>query len=57
RYSKLTEEEAKATALSIWQRINLPNLQENILPTRQRADLILRKAGDHEIAEVSLRKL
>lgn len=57
RYSKLTEEEARQTALSIWNRINLPNLQENILPTRQRADLILRKAGDHEIAEVSLRKL
>jgi type I pantothenate kinase len=57
RYSKLSEEEARQTALSIWNRINLPNLQENILPTRQRADLILRKAGDHEIAEVSLRKL
>ncbi|WP_029003501.1 type I pantothenate kinase [Azorhizobium doebereinerae] len=57
RYSKLSEEEARATALSIWHRINLPNLQENILPTRQRSDLILRKAGDHEIQEVQLRKL
>ncbi|TCT02068.1 pantothenate kinase [Aquabacter spiritensis] len=57
RYSKLTDAEARATALSIWNRINLPNLQENVLPTRQRADLILRKAGDHEVAEVSLRKL
>ena len=57
RYSQLTDGEARATALSIWNRINLPNLQENVLPTRQRADLILRKAGDHEIAEVSLRKL
>ena len=57
RYSKLTDEEARETALSIWHRINLPNLNENILPTRQRADLILRKAGDHEIAEVNLRKL
>ncbi len=57
RYSELTTEEAKATALSIWRGINLPNLKENILPTRQRADLILRKAGDHEVAEVSLRRL
>lgn len=57
RYSKLTDEEARATALSIWNRINLPNLRENVLPTRQRANLILRKAGDHEVAEVSLRKL
>ncbi len=57
RYSELTETQARDTALSIWNSINLPNLQENVLPTRQRADLILRKAGDHEVAEVSLRKL
>ena len=57
RYSQLTQEEATATALAIWRRTNLPNLTENILPTRQRADLILRKAGHHEVAEVSLRRL
>lgn len=57
RYSQLTEEAAQARALSIWRSINLPNLKDNILPTRQRADLILRKAGDHEVAEVSLRRL
>ena len=57
RYSQLTEEAATERALSIWRTINLPNLQDNILPTRQRADLILRKAGDHEVAEVSLRRL
>lgn len=57
RYSKLSEDEAKATALGIWRRTNLPNLRENVLPTRQRADLILQKAGDHEVAEVSLRRL
>src|SRR6266850_4807199 len=43
RYSKLSNDEAVATATSIWSRINLVNLHENILPTRQRADLILRK--------------
>ena len=43
RYSKLSDDEAVATATSIWERINLVNLHENILPTRQRADLILKK--------------
>ncbi|MET3355060.1 type I pantothenate kinase [Xanthobacter autotrophicus] len=57
RYSQLTEDQARATALSIWRGINLPNLMDNVLPTRQRADLILRKTGEHEVAEVSLRRL
>src|SRR5882672_11711528 len=41
RYSKLSDDEAVETATSIWTRINLVNLHENVLPTRQRADLIL----------------
>jgi type I pantothenate kinase len=45
------------TALSIWRSINLVNLRENILPTRQRADLILRKGTDHAVETVALRKL
>ena len=57
KYAELTDEEAEATAHSIWSRINLPNLHENILPTRQRADLILRKGDDHRIRDVFLRKL
>ncbi|GLK73294.1 type I pantothenate kinase [Ancylobacter dichloromethanicus] len=57
RYSSLTDAEADATARAIWRSINLVNLRENILPTRQRADLILRKGGDHEVELVSLRKL
>lgn len=57
RYSSLTGAEADATARAIWRSINLLNLQENILPTRQRADLILRKGGDHEVEAVALRKL
>src|SRR5512134_4089874 len=55
RYSKTTEQEARETALSIWRRINLVNLHENILPTRQRADLILKKGASHLVEEVSLR--
>jgi type I pantothenate kinase len=57
RYSALTDEEARETATRIWETINLVNLTENILPTRQRADLILRKGQDHVINSVSLRKL
>jgi type I pantothenate kinase len=57
RYSSLSDEEAVATATSIWERINLVNLHENILPTRQRADLILKKSESHEVEEVALRKL
>jgi len=57
RYSMLSEEEARATGLAIWQSINLINLRENILPTRQRADLILRKGADHAVETVALRKL
>jgi type I pantothenate kinase len=57
RYSKTSDDEAMETALSIWRRINLVNLHENILPTRQRASLILKKGADHKIEEVALRRL
>lgn len=57
RYSQFSEEEARATALRIWRDVNLRNLQENILPTRQRADLILNKGAGHLIETVWLRKL
>ena len=57
RYSKLNDKEAVKTATSIWQRINLVNLRENILPTRPRASLILQKNENHLIDEVALRRL
>ena len=57
RYAKLSDEEAITTATSIWSRINLLNLHENILPTRQRADLILKKGESHQVEEVALRRL
>ncbi len=53
RYSKVSDEEAKATALSLWRDINLVNLHENILPTRLRASLILCKNADHQIETVA----
>ncbi|MDJ1158728.1 type I pantothenate kinase [Chelatococcus sp. SYSU_G07232] len=57
KYASVSEAEALATAERLWARINLVNLRENILPTRQRASLILRKGEDHRIEEVSLRRL
>jgi type I pantothenate kinase len=57
RYSTLSDEEAVATATSIWNRINLVNLHDSILPTRQRADLILTKGENHLVREVALRRL
>jgi type I pantothenate kinase len=57
RYSSLTDDQAVDTATSIWERINLVNLHDNILPTRQRADLILKKAESHLVEEVALRRL
>jgi len=57
RYAQQSDTEAVATATNIWNRINLVNLRENILPTRQRADLILKKDASHQIEEVALRRL
>jgi type I pantothenate kinase len=57
RYAEISEEEARGVAFGLWDRINLPNLRENIFPTRPRADLILRKGESHTIEEVALRKL
>lgn len=57
RYASLTTEEAVATARRIWETINLVNLRENVLPTRERARLILEKGRDHAVRRVRLRKL
>ncbi|MFT3670784.1 type I pantothenate kinase [Aestuariivirga sp.] len=57
RYASLSDKEAEATATRIWNSINLVNLKENILPTRPRADLVLRKGSDHRVRSVFLRRL
>jgi type I pantothenate kinase len=57
RYSGLDDNQAIETATSIWERINLINLRDHILPTRQRAHLILKKAANHFVQDVSLRRL
>lgn len=55
-YSKLSEQEAVQTASAIWDEINGLNLRKNILPSRERANLILVKGEDHAIQTVKLRK-
>ena len=57
RYARLNDDETRRIANHFWDTINLVNLRENILPTRQRADLILSKEADHLVSSVSLRKL
>jgi type I pantothenate kinase len=57
RYARLAESEAVARAEGIWAEINEPNLEHNILPTRGRATLVLRKDSDHSVSGVRLRKV
>ena len=57
KYADLPDRDAVAVAKDIWTRINLRNLRENVLPTRERASLILTKGASHRIEEVALRKL
>lgn len=56
-FADLSDEDAEATAMGYWNDINLPNLRENVAPTRHRANLVLHKAPDHAVETVWLRKL
>jgi type I pantothenate kinase len=57
RYASMSTAEAAAFAESVWDAINSPNLESNILPTRSRASLILRKGADHLVEGIKLRKV
>jgi type I pantothenate kinase len=57
RYAALDHAQAEARALEIWRTINLKNLHDNILPTRQRAGLIIRKNAQHRTETVALRRI
>ena len=57
KYAALTRDEAIAEAMRIWDTINGPNLAQNVLPTRSRATLVLRKDKDHSVRYVRLRKV
>lgn len=56
-YADISDAEAIAFAREVWQSINLPNLTENILPTRVRASLVLRKGESHLVEQVRMRKI
>jgi type I pantothenate kinase len=57
RYAALSPEQSIETARGIWRTINLVNLRENVLPTRERAHLVIEKGRDHAVRRVKLRKL
>ena len=57
RFADMSDAKARAYSQDVWDSINGPNLVEHILPTRPRADLVLRKADDHTIRSVLLRKV
>ncbi|MBN9246575.1 MAG: type I pantothenate kinase, partial [Hyphomicrobium sp.] len=57
KYATLASDEVRRIELKLWREINLKNLEENILPTRRRAQLILQKGESHRVEVASLRKL
>ena len=57
RYAELNHDQAVRQAQELWDTINGPNLDHNILPTRGRATAILRKDGDHRVQWVRIRKV
>ncbi len=57
RFAGLSDGEAVERSSQIWEDINAVNLRENILPTRERADLILSKSRNHSVNRVMLRKI
>lgn len=56
RYASLSDSDADARARQVWEDINLPNLRENVAPTRDRATLILEKDAAHSVHRVRLRR-
>lgn len=57
QYANLSSEDSIKLCMQIWNEINLPNLKQNILPTRFRADMILEKGKGHNVRNVRIRKI
>ncbi|MHA6689257.1 type I pantothenate kinase [Devosia sp. A449] len=57
KFAEMSEAEAGEFGKTVWRSINLPNLLENVLPTRSRADLVLKKGRSHMIEKVQLRRV
>ncbi|MBN9644792.1 type I pantothenate kinase [Corynebacterium mendelii] len=56
-FAGISDARAEKLAREVWQSVNLPNLVENILPTRPRASLVLDKGENHLVQRVRMRKL
>ena len=57
RFAEMPDEQAKAFAIDIWERVNLVNLVRNVAPTRERAQVVMQKGPDHTVQEVWLRRV
>jgi type I pantothenate kinase len=57
RFAEMADEDAKAFATGVWERINLVNLVRNVAPTRERAQVVMQKGPDHTVQEVWLRRV
>ncbi len=55
KYAKLSVEESLEKAKFLWKNINLKNLNENIAPSKRRANLVFYKGNNHLVKTVSLR--
>ncbi len=55
-FADVEREEAFDYAKNVWKNVNLRNLEDYILPTRFRADVILHKTTNHYIDQILLRK-
>ncbi len=57
RFAGMADDEALRFARTVWREVNEANLIDNILPTRPRADVVLRKGPDHGVERLWLKKL
>ena len=55
-YAEGDREEAFEMARGVWKTVNLENLKEFILPTKNRAELIIHKTENHYIDQILLKK-
>jgi type I pantothenate kinase len=52
RFRHMSADEVRALAATVWQRINLPNLRENIVRARDHADWVVHMGDGHVIEAI-----
>ncbi|MHB8464217.1 MAG: type I pantothenate kinase [Acidimicrobiales bacterium] len=55
QWTGLSEADARDLAVTVWEAVNLPNLEEHILATRARADFVVHQGPDHRVEAVAVR--